>query len=358
MRQCVAMHRGQRISKRGTVTGKPVATSTFGLRWQAFHNLFASAGDIGEEEWRAKYEEADDDDAERALCQFTHAIPYRSPNLDRRGLHYRDVMRRADNVRRLGKGTCPVDTGVVAIGADIGKRLLHWFAVHRTTTGDVVRHHGIDYGIVEVPSDALGVEQGLKVALAEFREQIVLAGFRTASDAVHGVDQVWVDARWQSEDQDESRPVYEFIREQDEEGLFRPALGCASSQYNRRRRYSQPNALTSVIRYIGRGYHFKWVANEALYVVDHNSDYWKGQVHDHVLSKSDTFTMYYSTDRFEHLTLGKHITAEIQEEEFVPGKGSVRVFRQVRRQNHYLDAAALAFGAAEYAAVAEELRES
>ena len=40
----------------------------------------------------------------------------------------------------------------------------------------------------------------------------------------------------------------------------------------------------------------------------------------------------------EHLSLAKHLTAEVKTEEFVAGKGVVIKWERLRRQNHWFDA--------------------
>src|SRR5690349_10088472 len=40
----------------------------------------------------------------------------------------------------------------------------------------------------------------------------------------------------------------------------------------------------------------------------------------------------------EHLSLAKHLTAEVKTEEFVAGKGLVTKWERLRRQNHWFDA--------------------
>jgi len=46
----VLVHRGQTIAKSGKISGDPPPTDTLGFRWNAFNNLFWTAGDIGAEE--------------------------------------------------------------------------------------------------------------------------------------------------------------------------------------------------------------------------------------------------------------------------------------------------------------------
>jgi len=40
----------------------------------------------------------------------------------------------------------------------------------------------------------------------------------------------------------------------------------------------------------------------------------------------------------DHLSLAKHLTAEVKTEEFVAGKGTVVKWERLRRQNHWFDA--------------------
>ena len=40
----------------------------------------------------------------------------------------------------------------------------------------------------------------------------------------------------------------------------------------------------------------------------------------------------------EHLSLAKHMTAEVKTEEFISGKGVVTKWERIRKQNHWFDA--------------------
>jgi hypothetical protein len=46
----------------------------------------------------------------------------------------------------------------------------------------------------------------------------------------------------------------------------------------------------------------------------------------------------YKAPSQEHLSLAKHLTAEVKTEEFVPGKGVVTEWERIRKQNQWLDA--------------------
>ena len=53
----------------------------------------------------------------------------------------------------------------------------------------------------------------------------------------------------------------------------------------------------------------------------------------------------------EHLTIAKHLTAEIKTEEFVAGKGVTVKWERKRRQNHWFDALYNACAAGHYCGV-------
>ena len=47
----------------------------------------------------------------------------------------------------------------------------------------------------------------------------------------------------------------------------------------------------------------------------------------------------------EHLSVAKHLTAEVEEHEFVPGKGMRTVWKARRKANHWLDCCYMATAA-------------
>ncbi|MFM7009568.1 MAG: hypothetical protein ACKO0Z_09615, partial [Betaproteobacteria bacterium] len=59
-----------------------------------------------------------------------------------------------------------------------------------------------------------------------------------------------------------------------------------------------------------------------------------------------TLSLFSSNDRRKHLSFSQHIVSEERRDIFEPGKGHVRKWVVVNRNNHYLDATALACAAA------------
>jgi hypothetical protein len=49
-------------------------------------------------------------------------------------------------------------------------------------------------------------------------------------------------------------------------------------------------------------------------------------------------TLFRTDKPQDHVSLAKHLTAEVKTEEFVAGKGTVVKWERLRRQNHWFDA--------------------
>jgi len=88
-----------------------------------------------------------------------------------------------------------------------------------------------------------------------------------------------------------------------------------------------------------------------LLLVHVNADYWKSQLHQRLAMPPDqpgVITLYDAPSPDEHLEYAQQITAEVQREEFVPGRGSIIVWRRERRENHYLDAGYVSLAAGDF----------
>jgi hypothetical protein len=131
--------------------------------------------------------------------------------------------------------------------------------------------------------------------------------------------------------------VYAFCRES---GMrFRPAIGRGAAQQHRQW-YNRPTQTGSVVRAIGEGWHANWLPAEQLDLIEVDSDHWKTWVHQRLstpLDKPGALTLFQAQPQ-EHLSLAKHLTAELKTEEFVAGKGVVVKWERIRRQNHWFDA--------------------
>lgn len=325
-RRAVLVHRGQEITPEGQVTGPLPETDTLGFRFNAFNNLFLSAGEIGAKEWAAR--EADnEDDAEKELCQFIWAVPWDPPKLDLTPLDVQ-VLKKRTAIDR--KGVVPAETDFLTVGADLGKWVGWWIAIAWRTGGS---SRIVDYGTFEVPSKDQDVAVAILNALREFRDGTIALGWPTSDGQARLPDQVWIDAGYQP------ASVYAFIRESGDR--FRPALGQGAGQHYPSR-YHKPSNTNQRVRAIGQEYHFVYMKDERVLVAEVNADAWKSFLHERLITPVDepgAMTFYQSSDANEHLSISKHFTAEKQTEEFLAGKGWIKKWVRSSRRNHWFDAA-------------------
>jgi len=350
------LHRGQSIDRRGRITGDPPETLTLGFRWNAFNNLFWTVGAIGWKEWQALRAD-DEDSAQRELDQFYWAVPHQPPELDL--VHFR-----ADAARkRFGqwpKGQFPPEAVHFTVGLDLGKRVGYWVAMAWLPDG---RGHIVDYGTIEVPSDDLGEQRAILVALRDFRERVE-CGWNWPGHDPRVPDQVWIDARYQGETKGR-RPsgvgvVYDFISES--QGLhgqrYRPCLGFGASQLHGAV-YSHPHKKEKTVKYLGEQYYLEWERDSGCHVCKINSDYWKVQLQerlsipslDAVGAPNAGAVTLYAGSTTEHVTYCKHIAAERPVKRFEKGVGETIGWERESRANHYFDASYLAVAAGHFCGV-------
>lgn len=344
----VLVHRGQEIERDGTVTGPLPRTLTFAMRWSPVNNFFIPIARIGAEEWKAR-RAPDPEDAEKKMCQFTWALPYEPPAVDSTPLTPDAITARVledpkgKDGYRYPRGLVPEDAAYLTLAIDLGKYVAHWMLVAFRAGATP---HVVDYSILEVPTDQLGVERALLAALRSFRDDAVTAGWPVeGSDARRQPDQVWIDAAWQTD------VVYTFIRETmrvaGHEKRFRPYIGRGVSST----KYVEPKSTSSTVRVLGDGYHVARLAKEKLYLVEVNADRWKSWVHERLatpLAESGAMSLFTAPPN-DHFRLAQHLTAEKQVQEFVAGKGEVIRWVAVRRENHWLDNSYAACAAGHFA---------
>ena len=121
----------------------------------------------------------------------------------------------------------------------------------------------------------------------------------------------------------------------------------------RQQRYTAPKARTKRVRLIAEGYHVSKDRAKKIDVVDVNADHWKSALHERLGQPSDAagaLTLFHALPN-EHRSWSKHITAEHEVEEFVPGRGVVKRWVSERRTNHWLDAGYLGVAAGHFCGV-------
>lgn len=327
------VHRGQEVTPEGVVVGPTPQTRTLGFRWTAADNHFATAADVGADEWGAR-READRENAERELCQFVHCIPYEDPEVELTPLSAESVAKRTAGHKR---GIVPRDCIGVSVGVDTGKRKLHWTALAwlRDSSGFVV-----DYGDQCVEADRVGVERGLYDALLKLKAYFDAGWLTDSGTSVHP-QQVWIDSGWH----EHTDAVYKFCRDANSgckpgAERYRPSKGFGEGQRGTTRYYA-PKQTTNEIKYIGKQYHFSRTKRSGQSVVHVNSDHWKSELHVRLAMPADeagAIVLYDTADTNGHADFIDQITAEVQKEKWVDGKGTSVVWERKRRNNHWLDA--------------------
>ena len=331
------LHRGQTIDRAGRVKGATPATDTLGFRWSGVHNLLMEPTAIAAREWRASHD-PDEENAEKEMKQFIWAEPYDPPKLDTTPLVPDAIQKRTIKTPR---GVVPDGAATLTVGVDLGKYLGHWCAIAWWPN---YRGHVVDYGVFEIKSDELGLERALLLGLSECRDML-FAGWGRQGGGVRIPDQAWIDAGYQRD------IVYQFCRDAlaaDPEpkrrtnmlrfARLRPALGLGVGQHHQRR-YHKPGKVNDRIRHIGEEYHVAHVAEARAFVVEVNADYWKAFVHERLgePDESESALTLFEAMPNEHQAISRHLTAEKQTEEFVPGKGMVVKWERIRRANHWFD---------------------
>jgi phage terminase large subunit GpA-like protein len=331
----VVIHRGQELTPEGQIVGQPVATDTLGFRWSAVNNFFLTAGDVGADEWKAS-RSIDEENAEKEMRQFVWTLPHDPPTWEATPL---DPVGLAARMVKTPKGLVPEWADHLTMGVDCGKYLLHWIVIAWRADGT---GHIVDYGRVEVPSQQMVVERAMMTAFAELRDQIEKGWASSEGEWIP--EQVWIDAGWKN------KAVYPFCREAGQRYL--PYIGRGVGQQYEEQ-YNRPKKTGALVVYIGQDYHIVRVPDQGSYLVEIDADAWKGEVHDRLATSMDqagAMTLYHALPR-EHMSLAKHLTAEKAVEEFIQGRGMVRRWERIRRNNHWFDAAYAATCAAHFCGV-------
>jgi hypothetical protein len=236
----------------------------------------------------------------------------------------------ASRLSGLERNELPKVEGVrITCGLDIGKYYSHWtkIAWFGNATGVV-----IDYGVMETPGmQAATDSQAVEVALLNS-----LLGWRSDIMASNPPEFCLVDSG------DYSPAVYEFIRRAGGTP-FAASKGYASSKFHM-------GTESGTRRLFDRCYANHQPQERVwLYVVD--TEHWKGWLQERFVTATfneahqfndGSLSLYVSDDKKKHVSFSHHIVAEMREELFVPGKGMTRKWREVSKNNHWLDATALA----------------
>lgn len=319
-RRGLLVHRGQSVEG-GQVVGPIPPTRTLGFRWTATNNQFITSAELGAEEWDAS-RQLDQEDAQRGRDQFVWTIPADPTTEDAAELSVESIIGRQSNFVR---GDYPPNTQALTVGVDVGKFLLHY-----TVKAWTDEPHGltIDYGVAEVHSRDLTEDGAIIVALRELRARLEQQ-YRVTIALVDSGN--WTDT------------VYAACAEF---GVpWYPSKGFGASSYSGGK-YRAPSDGSG-----GDGWHIGKVARASL--VEFDADAWKSRVHSRLEcdpSQAGAIQLFRAESK-EHISYGKHLTAEKKVIEYDPGKGNLTKWVSIRKANHWLDTEVLANVGADCAGV-------
>lgn len=331
------IHRGQELTPDGEIVGQPAPTDTLGFRWSAVNNMFVEAGDVALDEWKGT-RSSSEENAEKELRQFVWCLPYEPPREAMADLT-EDALCKRQGV--LMPGFVPDAYDCVTLGIDVGKYRLHWTAVAWLEDGG---GRVIGYDTVEVASASMVEQRAILLALRELRD---MAEQGWALETPQGetmvpVSLACVDAHWNTE------TVKAFCIESG--AKWRPTVGFGHGQYfggGKTGRYNPPTnpGKKSSVKGLGLRYHATVVKGERTLTWLFDADHWKTELHKRlscVPSDPGAVLLPKAPNPLTHLPFAKHVTAEVQVEEYVPGEGTVIKWETRRKSNHWLDSTVLA----------------
>jgi len=335
----VLIHAGQEIDESGNIAGTPKRTTTLGFRWNAANNCLVPVAEAAREEWLAA-RHPNRENEERKLCQFVWCRAFKPENQGESDMRATDILARVSSEPR---GIIPSWATVLTAGIDLGKWLAHWTVMACSPAG---RTHIVDFGQIEIPSNAMTIEAALMLGMREFGD-LCAAGWATdtsgkrRSPALTFIDSgSWPDA------------VYQFATEQGP--MFRAAKGVGVGQYDSGsggtsgRGYHAPKTTGAVVVQIGDGWHLARLKASGVLLVEVNVDQWKGWVHDRIRTppgQEGSLSLFAGEQR-QLMPFARHLTAESRIEEFNPRKGMVVRWEARSKANHWGDATMLAAVAA------------
>jgi hypothetical protein len=225
-----------------------------------------------------------------------------------------------------------VDDFKIVVGLDIGKYFSHWtkVCIHGNATG-----HVIDYGVMEThglsaTSDEAAIETAVFKSLEAWRIDI---------QAVNKPDFVLIDSG------DVTQAVYAFVRQ------YGSPFAAAKGHPGGKLQMSSGDSPTRLHFEAARA---DFQTKEGIWLYNLDSEYWKQQVQQRFLTSTlneanqlnaGSLSVWSTENHKEHLSYSHHIVAEERQESFTPGKGLIRKWVVTNRNNHWLDATALALAA-------------
>jgi hypothetical protein len=239
----------------------------------------------------------------------------------------------ASRISGYDQGVAPPQSEWFTVGLDIGKQWSHWVKIGwwGNAIGCIT-----DYGILETHGlDDRSTNKSIELALLSS-----LSVWRDSITEQHPPLLALIDSGAYSD------AIYEFCRRAG--NPFYASKGWAASRFQ--------NTKDSDTRQSFLEARADWQQNEKLWLYNVNTEYWKNwlqqRFNTETFDESNNFNdgtlslFNLAGDKKRHLSFSHHIVAEERSELFEPGKGTVRKWIVRNKNNHFLDATALACAAA------------
>lgn len=297
-----------------TPAGTPKELSSI----QAYYNLVA---DIGPDKVATEY----DNDPPEESSVLDLSVP---------------ATKIQNQLNGLPRGVVPNGCDVVTMGVDVRKQQLHWVVRAWKLDGT---GYTIDYGIDNVLGTARGSDEGLDVAIARaVGNRFTLAdaaGYCTGNGEVVPIDLTLVDSGWRTD------AVYSACLESRRSVMpckgFGPNEGATQANFRETSRHTADKVP-------GDNW-FRSRVKQNLWMVAIDSPYWKAWEHDRWradIESPGSLSLFgmraasddiLSQDARDHMSYAKQITAEAEMEEDRRGR-LVKIWKQLNKDNHWLDA--------------------
>lgn len=341
LKDAVLLHAGQKINKRGKVTGNPPESSRLWYHATPWANLLLGPDDLAAEDWSVEQILEDSEeriDAEKEKAQFRWSKIYKRPTvegeieIDRTGVAARRI--------ELPRSLLPSDTQLLAIAYDLGDRTGWYCALAARENGTL---HVPDYGSFDVPSHLAEPTIAIEAAMTEQME-FLNAGYVQQNGQAIRSHAVWVDAGH------ESAAVWNFVRKaQGTQSLSQwimPCRGRGTTQMEDRKKFVCPKNKGNLVRQIDpeSNWYVEWVKRGRVFEVHWDADKLKFRAqHGLVLpvEAPGAITLFAGPSKV-HSTFARHATNERLIWEHNPGKPPERKWHRFGA-NHLLDCLAEAY---------------
>jgi hypothetical protein len=242
----------------------------------------------------------------------------------------------------LEQRTVSVDEHVLVAAIDLGKYACHW-----VVQSWLPRAVGltVDYGVQEVVGtghgdDRVAVNRAIYNALMAWRDDLLRIPYADIDGQEHRIQLAMIDSG------DFSEAVYQFVR--DVGGLpFVAAKGTGDDKF----RMGEESEDRKLFDHC----YAKHLINDGIWLYNLDTNHWKHWLHDRFLTptfngdgtfRDGSLSIWSPGVPGQHHSFGRHLVAEQWQEEFIEGKGWVRGWKKLNKNNHWLDASYMGCAAA------------